>query len=99
MGQSITVDSRTVDGFCVFTTDRSLTGQDGARFESVEAAATDEGFPATLAARLFDADESVDHVWVASNDVIVRRTNGWDASAVDSAARTIGDLFRFYPES
>jgi hypothetical protein len=98
MGQSITVDSRTVDGFCVFSTDRSLTGQDGAGFESVEAAAADPGFPGRLAARLFEADDAVDHVWVASSDVIVRRVNGWDSGSVETAATTIGDLFRFYPD-
>ncbi len=96
MGQSVTVESQTVDGFCVFSTDRSITGQVGAGFDSAETAASSAGFPATLAARLFAADESVGHVWVASSDVIVRRAGAWDPVAVDHAAATISDLFRFY---
>ena len=98
MGQSITVESTPVDGFCVFTTDRSITGQDGARYDSAEAASADTGFPATLAARLFEVDESVDHVYVASNDVVVRRTETWDSTAVEQAATTISALFRHYEQ-
>lgn len=98
MGQSITVESQAHEGFCVFTTDRSITGQDGARFTSADAATAASGFPATLAARLFEVDDEVDHVYIASNDVVVRRSEAWDTAAVASAASTISDLFRFYNE-
>ena len=96
MGQPITVEARQAEGFCVFTIDRSLTGQDGASFKSAAEAETDSGIPATLAARLFASDESIDHVYVASNDVVVRRATDWDQASVDSATDAIAGLFRFY---
>lgn len=96
MGQSISVAAKSVDDFCVFTTDRVLTGQDGARFESGDAAAEAEGFPATLAARLFAADPAIENVWVAASEVVVGRSGGWDDSATGSAQQVITDLYRFY---
>ncbi len=96
MGQSITVETRQMDGFCVFTTDRTISGQDGARFSSLDEAENATDFPATLASRLFRSDDAIDHVYVASNDVIVRRSQEWDAAAVAGAATTISELFRFY---
>ena len=96
MGQSIEVKLKQMDAFCVFTTDRSLTGQDSARFSTVAEAETVAGFPATLAARLFHSDESIDNVYVAGNDVIVRSTSPWDQASIDTATTTISDLFRFY---
>ena len=96
MGQSINVESNPASGVCVFTTDRSITGQDGATFASPQEAEAESGFPATLATRLFESDEAIDHVYVASNDVIVRRTDGWSNNSVAAAASTISDLFRFY---
>lgn len=96
MGQSITVEPRQIEGFYVFTTDRSLTGQDGARFSSPDDAEGDAGFPATLATRLFRSDAAIENVYVASNDVIVGRVGDWDTKAVDAVASTIGELFRFY---
>ena len=98
MGQSITVESKSVKGFCVFTTDRSMTGQDGARFDSAESAAAATSFPATLALRLFESDGLVDHVFVASNDVIVRRSESWNPAAADQASSTISALFRHYED-
>jgi hypothetical protein len=96
MGQSINVESNPQNGVCLFTTDRSITSQDGAGFTSPEEAAESSGFPAALASRLFASDEAIDHVYVASNDVIVRRPEGWDSDSVAAAASTIGDLLRFY---
>lgn len=96
MGQSITVAPKQIDGFYVFTTDRSLTGQDGARFSSPEEAEGDASFPATLAMRLFGSDAAIENVYVASNDVIVGRTGEWDSKAVEAASSTIVELFRFY---
>ncbi|MEA2003129.1 MAG: hypothetical protein U9N84_14740 [Actinomycetota bacterium] len=96
MGQSINVTSKQLDGFCVFSTDRSISGQDGAGFGSVEEAAAGTDFPASLAERLFTSDPAIDHVYVASNDVIVRRAASWDTTSVDSASATISELFRFY---
>ncbi len=96
MGQSITVESKQIEGFCVFTTDRSLTGQAGASFSSLQEAEGDTEFPATLASRLFRSDAAIDNVYVASNDVIVGRTGTWDKFDIDAAATIISELFRFY---
>lgn len=96
MGQLITVESRRLDGFCVFSTDRSISGQTGASFSSAAEAEAAIGFPATLAKRLFAADAEVDHVYVASNDVVVRRSSSWDPPTVDTASAVIEGLFRHY---
>lgn len=96
MGQAITVEVKRADSFCVFTMDRSLSGQDGASFESAAEADGGSGIPAELAGRLFASDESIDSVYVASNDVVVRRTTVWDQAAVDNASATIEGLLRFY---
>lgn len=98
MGQSINVSSKQLDDFCVFTTDRSIGGQDGARFGSVEEAQAGSDFAASLAELLFTADPAIDNIYVASNDVIVRRLAAWDTASVDSAVTTISNLFRFYGE-
>jgi hypothetical protein len=98
MGQPITVEASRADEFCVFTIDRSLTGQDGASYKSADEAAAGSGFPAELAGRLFGSDEAIDHVYVASNDVVVRRAADWDEVSIESAAGTIADLFRYYPD-
>jgi hypothetical protein len=99
MGQSITVESQQWDVVCTFTTDRSITGQDGARFESLAAAEASGGFAGTLAARLFTADEEIDHVYVASNDVVVRRRGLWNSQDVAVAAATIENLFLHYADA
>ncbi|MDJ0923833.1 MAG: hypothetical protein QNJ77_04655 [Acidimicrobiia bacterium] len=96
MGQSITVASKELDGFCVFTTDRSISGQTGASFGSAAEAESATGFPAALAERLFAADHEIDHVYVASNDVIVRRSDSWNQATVAAATGVIEDLFRHY---
>ena len=98
MGQSITVESKQLDDFCVFTTDRSITGQDGSAFASAAAAESADDFPAALAKRLFASDEGIDHVYVASNDVVVRRSPSWDEDQVATASQVIEELFRFYPD-
>ena len=98
MGQSISVTSKPVAGYCVFTTDRVLTGQDGERFSSADQAVGAEGFSADLASRLFAADDAVQNVFVASSEVIVGREVGWDSAAVDSASAIIKNLHRFYNE-
>jgi hypothetical protein len=98
MGQSITVESKQWDAVCVFTTDRSITGQDGAGFDSAEAAEDAGGFPGNLASRLFATDKEIDHVYVASNDVVVRRTTSWSVTDVSAAASTIENLFIHYTD-
>ena len=98
MGQSIAVESKSIDGFCVFTTNRVITGQDGAAYTSAGDAEGSSGFGAELASRLFASDEAIDHVYVASSEVIARRSAEWDGEAIAGAAQTITDLYRFYEE-
>jgi len=96
MGQLVTVASKQLDRVVVFSADRSITGQDGASFGAAEDAAAAGGFPGDLAGRLFAADPAIDHVYVASSEVVVRRTAEWNAAALATASTTIEDLFRFY---
>ena len=78
----------------LFSTDRSITGQDGIGFspDSIEGDAP----PAELARRLFMADSSINHVYVLSNTVSVRRQEGWDDDSLDEATGVISGLFIHY---
>ena len=96
MGQLITVETKQINDVCVFTTDRVLTGQDGVAYPSADDAAAGSGFGAQLAARLFASDSGIDHVYVAASEVMVRRTEGWDADSIAAAEQTVTDLHRFY---
>lgn len=96
MGQSIKVSTTVVGDVLIVDGDRSLTGQDGAGYSSAEEAAGDARFPGRLAARIFDGDDAARHVFVASNQVVIRRSGGWDEDAVDSAAGVVSDFFVFY---
>ena len=99
MGQSIeVVGTAAVDDVVIFAIDRGLTGMDGHEYDSAAEAEAEDGFPALLARRLFESVNGVDRVFVAGNDVLVRRSGGWDDTARDQAASIIEDLFRFYPD-
>lgn len=94
MGQQITVTPKVIDDVVVYDTNRSITGQDGdAYVRGVEA---DDEFGSQLAVRIFDADEAVDHVFVASNQVVVRRPDGWTDAERDSVAEVIANFFVYY---
>jgi hypothetical protein len=97
MGQTIEINGTDViDHVLVIDTDRSLAGQDGETFNGVEAARSRTTFPASLAVRLFEADDSVDHVFVMSNLVQVRRPPGWSEAAVAATSNVVSEFFRFY---
>ena len=97
MGQSITVAGRTVAGdVAAFHTDRAVTGQDGSAYGNAEAARQGEGFAAELSARIFEADDAIDHVFVASNQIVVRRNEGWDDSALEAVSDIVIRFFVFY---
>ena len=98
MGQSIDVKSILLGDVAVFDTDRSVTGQDGQGFDSITAA-EDGTTAARLAFRLFAGDAAIDHVFVLSNQVTVRRTDGWTEESAGEAAAAIGDFFIFYEEN
>lgn len=99
MGQLIEVESTQIGDVAVFDTDRSITGQDGTAYASVAEAEAGADFPDELAARLFRLDAAIDHVFVASNQVVVRRTGGWDPDATTTAADVIRQFFVYYPEA
>ena len=97
MGQKIEVGSTVVDDIAMFDTDRGITGQDGVSFSSGDELAGEE-FPTLLADRLFREVPGIDHVFVASNQVVVRRPHGWDDDVVATAAGVISSFFLFYPD-
>lgn len=96
MGQAIEVEATAVGDVAVFDTDRSITGQDGQDFESLEQAEAVDNFAAGLAVRLFSGDGAIGHVFAASNAVTVQRTGGWDDAALHAASSVIEGFFRFY---
>lgn len=94
MGQLIEVDAHPMDRVALFSTDRSLTGQDGVSLKPGDRDGSDP--PHDLARRLFESDPEIDHVHVLSNTVSVRRLNVWDQPAVDRASEVIANLFIYY---
>ena len=99
MGQTIEIRRTVVVGdVLIVDADRSITGQDGEIYTGIEAARRGSTFPAALAVRLFEGVPGVDHVYVMSNTVSIRRPSGWDQADVDAAAGVVSDFFRFYRE-
>lgn len=95
MGQTIEVlDTTELGETLLVSADRSWSGQDGEAFS--EAPVDHESFPAELAGRLFDAGLGIDHVYVMSNTVSMRRPGGWNSEATEAAAEVISSFFRFY---
>jgi hypothetical protein len=99
MGQLIRVATVPMGDLAVFDTDRSLTGQDGHEYGSLEEALAGQTFPAELAARLFEADDEVRHVYVLFNQVVARRSGRWDEEALAGAAEIIRTFFVFYEQN
>ena len=98
MGQPIEITDTTVVGdIALFATDRAITGQDGVAYADAEAASADGSFPGELAARLFEGDGELEHVFVASNQVVARRRDGWNSAALETASALITGFFVFYP--
>jgi hypothetical protein len=97
VGQTIEIlSTKAIDRMLIVDTDRSITGQDGEAFNGIEAARRGVTFAAKLAVRIFEADDSVDHVYSMSNTVAVRRLSGWDTDSMERAAGIVADFFRFY---
>ena len=96
MGQRIEVRPTIVGDTAIFDTDRSITGQDGTSYLAAEDAATDERFPGRLATQLFEADDSVASVWIASNTIVIRRNDDWTDATGASTAETIATFFLYY---
>lgn len=97
MGQPIEITgTTTIDDVVLFHTDRSITGQDGVAFADRHDAEGHGGFPGRLAAAIAAADGAVDHVYIASNEVVVRRSGGWDDTATSAIGEVIRRFFLFY---
>ena len=97
MGQTIEIIKTTaVERVLVIDTDRSIAGQDGVAFNGVEAARRSSTFPGRLAVRIFETDSAVDHVFVMSNTVSVRRIGGWDAESTERISDLVVGFFRYY---
>ncbi len=96
MGQIINVTGTVTGDSAIFEADRSLSGQDGGAYESIEATADDSTFPSRLAARVFEEDSAVNRVFAGSNGVVVRRTGGWSDADVARIGRVIEEFFVFY---
>jgi hypothetical protein len=99
MGQSIEIlKTVRLGDVILIDTDRSITGQDGESYGGITSAESVSSFPAALAARLFGSDTSIDHVFVMSNTVSVRRRGGWDDVSTAAVEQVIAGFFRYYPE-
>lgn len=97
MGQTIEISSTALVGDVLLVdTDRSLAGQDGERFARTEFARNDDSLAAQLAARLFESDSNIDHIFVMSNAVSIRRPGGWSDLDRSGATTIISEFFRYY---
>jgi hypothetical protein len=97
MGQTIQIwDANVVAEMLLVSTDRSLTGQDGETYTPDDSISSDSIFPAQLAARLFQSDPSIDHVYVMSNVLSIRRPGGWDETSIASTREVVANFFLFY---
>jgi ferredoxin/flavodoxin---NADP+ reductase len=98
MGQRMEVSVVEMGSIALFTTDRSLTGQDGISF--AESPDSRDGPPSELARRLFLHDDGIEHVHILSNTVSVKRRMDWDLYTVEDATEVIASLFTHYaPET
>lgn len=99
MGQKIEVTSVVAGDVALFEGDRSITGQDGYGFSSVSESEAIATTAARLAAQLFGNDAKTDYVFVLSNQVTVRRADGWSEESVAETIGIIRDFFVFYEEN
>ncbi len=98
MGQLIVVQQPVFVGdVAVFVTDRALAGVGTRTFESAVDAEAQGDISAKLAARLFAIDAGLRQLTVTMNTVVVRRVVGWNDAQLGAVARTIEELFVFYP--
>lgn len=97
MGQTIEINkAKTVGDVLVIDSDRSIAGQDGVAYVSAIGASRSSGIPAILASRLFETDPDIDHVFVMSNTVSIRRRRPWSDETVAAATGVVSKLFNFY---
>ena len=96
MGQPILVQRRVQGDIATFSGDRSLTGQDGARYFAADGVPDTTKLSAAVATRFFDLDPEIDYVYVAYNHVMVRRAGGWHEGLLEAADEALERFFVFY---
>jgi hypothetical protein len=97
VGQSIVIEStESIDDSIIVTMNRSLTSQVGEGYDSHAAADDSDSFGALLAGRLFDTDDSIERVYVASNILVLKHRGGVEDASLASLSSVIEDLFLFY---
>ncbi|HSR44657.1 MAG TPA: hypothetical protein VLT15_05410 [Acidimicrobiia bacterium] len=97
MGQKIEIASSTTIGdVAVFDTDRTLSGQDGERYRSLDETEGRTTYPAGVARAILSGDGAVQSVYITSNVVTIERRGGWDEESITEAGRLISDFFLFY---
>jgi hypothetical protein len=97
MGQTIEIlDSVVVSDLLLLTTDRTLTGQDGESYMPPFVSEEGATFGARLAERLLSESLAIDHVYVMSNAISLRRLRGWDETSSAAAREVVSSFFRFY---
>ncbi len=96
MGQPILVQRRVQGDIVMFSGDRSLTGQDGARYFAADGVPENGKLSAAVAKEFFDLDPEIDYVYVAYNHVMARRAGGWDEDLLEAADEALNRFFVFY---
>ena len=100
MGQRIEIDgTRTVDDSLIVSTNRSLTGVNGEGYETEESTEGVNSFGAQAAREVLASDDAINRVYVDSNVLVIRRTEGWDDDSVEAVSKVVEEFFLFYPES
>ncbi len=96
MGQDVEIKESVVfDGVLIVDTERTFTGQEGS---TITPDADADGVAGVLPERLFGLDLGIDHVYILSNTVTVRRPEGWDEESAAAVERAIHTFLRFYDE-
>lgn len=97
MGQRIeVVDTKVIDDSIIVTTNRSLTSADGEGYSSAQQAAEESTFGAKLAWDLFESDDAISRVYVASNVLVLQRDGGWPDGRRASTSSVIEEFFLYY---
>ncbi len=97
MGQRIEIDgSRVIGDSIIFTTSRGLTGADGEGYATADEASNESTFAAKLASDLFESDDTITRVYVASNVAVIRADGTWDSARISGATKVIEEFFLHY---
>lgn len=99
MGQLIEVRAVVLGDVAIFDTDRSLSGQDGETFTSVDGARAGDTYPALVAAALFEHDAALVSVYVYSNTISVKRSGQWSDEQAAEASDVIRNFLVYYEEN